>query len=274
MSEGSCPGDTGETAALVLAIQSSWLTVKGGRRSGAAGVLHRRGGRAVAAGLAGVARRVPNSVAPVRLVETSALGGAVRCCIGIGLIGEPSAARDRSRPHCCSCRASGSLGAAGDFSAPGVQQRQRAAVQHRRSGATPGGCRRRLSRGCRQLARLLYTKLAIPGGGPHSDPNSVVLAAAPGPLREPHPPNVKVRLAAGSVEPGPRDPRQRITTPTRAKATVPLEEIDGEDVVVRVQATTPERASDGAHLADETIEALTNVTGGHALGVGSPIPES
>jgi small conductance mechanosensitive channel len=43
-----------------------------------------------------------------------------------------------------------------------------------------------------------------------------------------------------------------------------LEEIDGEDVVVRVQAT-PERASDGARLADEVIAALASVTGEHLV---------
>ena len=43
-----------------------------------------------------------------------------------------------------------------------------------------------------------------------------------------------------------------------------LEEIDGEELVVRVQAT-PERAIDGARLADEIIAALSSVTGEHAL---------
>jgi hypothetical protein len=43
-----------------------------------------------------------------------------------------------------------------------------------------------------------------------------------------------------------------------------LEEIDGEDVVVRVQAT-PERADDGARLADEIIAALTTVTAAHQV---------
>jgi hypothetical protein len=43
-----------------------------------------------------------------------------------------------------------------------------------------------------------------------------------------------------------------------------LEEIDGDDVVVRVQAT-PDRAIDGARLADEIIAALASVTTEHAL---------
>ena len=41
-----------------------------------------------------------------------------------------------------------------------------------------------------------------------------------------------------------------------------LEEVDGDDVVVRVQAT-PEIANDGAKLADEIIAALSSVTGEH-----------
>ena len=44
-----------------------------------------------------------------------------------------------------------------------------------------------------------------------------------------------------------------------------LEEIDGDDIVVRVQAT-PERATDGARLADEIIAALSKVTEEHAMG--------
>ena len=43
-----------------------------------------------------------------------------------------------------------------------------------------------------------------------------------------------------------------------------LEEIDGDDVVVRVQAT-PDRANDGAQLADEIIAALSSVTGEHPV---------
>jgi hypothetical protein len=43
-----------------------------------------------------------------------------------------------------------------------------------------------------------------------------------------------------------------------------LEEIDGSEVVVRVQAT-PTRAADGAALADEIIAALKTITDEHAL---------
>jgi hypothetical protein len=57
---------------------------------------------------------------------------------------------------------------------------------------------------------------------------------------------------------------ESITTPTRSDPRVLLEEIDGDDVVVRVQAT-PERAADGAKLADEIIATLASVTSEHAL---------
>ena len=110
---------------------------------------------------------------------------------------------------------------------------------------------------------LLYTTLAR-GEDQVLVPNNIVLAAAVVPLKEPNPINVKVRLGAGirpSQVQGILD--EQISTATRSAAVVLLEEIDGNDVVVRVQAT-PERASDGARLADEVIAALATVTDEHA----------
>jgi hypothetical protein len=76
---------------------------------------------------------------------------------------------------------------------------------------------------------------------------------------------VRVRLSSG-IRPSQVQAilDDRITTPTRKAATVLLEEVDGDDVVVRVQAT-PDRAADGARLADEVIEALATVTGEHEI---------
>jgi small-conductance mechanosensitive channel len=110
---------------------------------------------------------------------------------------------------------------------------------------------------------LLYTTLAR-GEDRVLVPNSVVLAAAVVPLREPDSVDVKVRLSSG-VRPSQVQAilDQEITTPIRSKnAAVALEEVDGDDVVVRVQAT-PEVADDGAKLADEIIAALASVTGEH-----------
>lgn len=111
---------------------------------------------------------------------------------------------------------------------------------------------------------LLYTTLAR-GDDRIMIPNTVVLAAAVVPLREPDPVNVRVRLNAG-VRPSQVQAilDEAIKTTTRTAARVLLEEIDGEDVVVRVQAT-PERADDGARLADEIIAALAAVTGEHEV---------
>jgi small conductance mechanosensitive channel len=77
--------------------------------------------------------------------------------------------------------------------------------------------------------------------------------------------DVKVRLGAG-VSPSHVQALlgESVRTPTRAEPSVLLEEIDGEDVVVRVRAT-PERAIDGARLADEIIAALATVTGEHLV---------
>jgi small-conductance mechanosensitive channel len=114
---------------------------------------------------------------------------------------------------------------------------------------------------------LLYTTLAR-GEDRIMIPNSVVLAAAVVPLREPDSVDVRIRLNAG-VRPSHVQALldDRISTPTRASAAVLLEEVDGDDVVVRVQAT-PERAADGAKLADEIIEALASVTGEHTVSRG------
>ena len=93
----------------------------------------------------------------------------------------------------------------------------------------------------------------------------MVLSAAVVPLREPEAVNVKVRLSSG-IRPSHVQAilDDKITTPQRASATVLLEELDGDDLIVRVVAI-PERALDGARLADEVIEALATVTGEHEL---------
>ncbi len=111
---------------------------------------------------------------------------------------------------------------------------------------------------------LLYTTLAR-GEDRIMVPNNVVLAAAVVPLREPESVDVSVRLSSG-IRPSQVQAilDEQISTPTRSPASVLLEHIDGDQVVVRVQAT-PERATDGAALADEIIAALASVTSEHSL---------
>jgi small-conductance mechanosensitive channel len=108
---------------------------------------------------------------------------------------------------------------------------------------------------------LLYTTLTS-GTEQIMIPNNVVLEAVVVPLREPDSIDVRVRLTSG-VRPSQVQAilDNEIGTPTRSKAVL-LEEVDGDDVVVRVQAT-PELADDGPRLADEIMAALSSVTGEH-----------
>ncbi|MGZ4193871.1 MAG: mechanosensitive ion channel family protein [Solirubrobacteraceae bacterium] len=109
---------------------------------------------------------------------------------------------------------------------------------------------------------LLYTTLTA-GADQIMIPNNVVLAAAVVPLREPDSVDVKVRLSSG-VRPSQVQAilDQELSTATRNGASVLLEEVDGDDVVVRVHAT-PEMSDEGAKLADEIMMALSSVTGEH-----------
>jgi small conductance mechanosensitive channel len=111
---------------------------------------------------------------------------------------------------------------------------------------------------------LLYTTLAQ-GEDRIMVPNNVVLSAVVVPIREPEPVDVRVRLETG-IRPSQVQAilDDRVQTPTRRKAVVLLEELDGDDVVVRIRAT-PDRADDGARLADEIIDALASVTGEHPV---------
>jgi small conductance mechanosensitive channel len=115
---------------------------------------------------------------------------------------------------------------------------------------------------------LLYTTLAQ-GEDRIMVPNNVVLSAVVVPIREPDSVDVKVRLGTGiRVTQVQALLDEKVKTPTRRSATVLLEQLDGDDVVVRVQAT-PDRPDDGARLADEIIDALASVTGEHPVVVNS-----
>jgi small conductance mechanosensitive channel len=119
---------------------------------------------------------------------------------------------------------------------------------------------------------LLYTTLAQ-GEDRVMVPNNVVLSAVVVPIREPEPVDVKVRLGRGiRVSQVQAILDDKVKTPTRRSARVGLEQLDGDDVVVRVQAT-PDRADDGARLADEIIDALASVTGEHRVVSAEPAPE-
>lgn len=106
---------------------------------------------------------------------------------------------------------------------------------------------------------LLYTTLAS-GGETMMVPNNVVLAAAVVPLREPDAVDLRARLRPG-VWPSEVQSLldEQITTPTRATPHIGLEEVDGDEVVVRILAT-PSVPTDGPQLADEILYAVSQVT--------------
>jgi small-conductance mechanosensitive channel len=111
---------------------------------------------------------------------------------------------------------------------------------------------------------LMYTTLAR-GADRIMIPNMQVISAVVMPIIEPSPVDVRVRLSSG-VRPSQVQQilDEQVRTATRTRATVLLEEIDADDVVIRIQAT-PERADDGAKLADEIIATLASVTGQHEI---------
>jgi small-conductance mechanosensitive channel len=108
---------------------------------------------------------------------------------------------------------------------------------------------------------LLYTTLSA-GDDLILVPNNVVLSVAVVPLREPAGVDVRARLQPGVT---PSDVQrllvERITTPLRAEPSVALEELAGEEVLVRITAV-PENPSDGAKLASEVVDAIGPVTRG------------
>lgn len=107
---------------------------------------------------------------------------------------------------------------------------------------------------------LLYTTFAQ--GEDHvMIPNSVVLNVAIVPLREPDGVDLRARLPADVT---PLEVQElldsAIQTPVRSQPQITLEELDGDEVVVRISAT-PERPSDGPRLASEVLEAVSAQTG-------------
>jgi small conductance mechanosensitive channel len=106
---------------------------------------------------------------------------------------------------------------------------------------------------------LLYTTLAR-GEDLIMVPNSVVLNAAVMPLREPEAVNLRARLRPG-VTPGELQEllEQSLSTPLRDAPRITLEEVDGDEVIVRISAT-PRLAPDGRHLASELLDVVSRVT--------------
>jgi small-conductance mechanosensitive channel len=102
---------------------------------------------------------------------------------------------------------------------------------------------------------LFYTTL-VSGADRILVPNATVLQLAVVPLREPERVEMRARFGA---EVTPSDLQQRLTdgvnVPTRYPPDITLEELDRNEVVVRI-AATPLRAADGAELAAEVLSAI------------------
>ena len=108
---------------------------------------------------------------------------------------------------------------------------------------------------------LLYTILTR-GEDPIMIPNSLVLSSAIEPLREP----AKVDLLArfpGDIKPSAVQAliQERITVATLDMPHIDLEEVDGDQVLVRISAT-PRRQEDGPKLADEVLSAVASSRNG------------
>src|SRR3954453_14014016 len=122
---------------------------------------------------------------------------------------------------------------------------------------------------------LLYTVLTD-GEDEIMVPNSVVLNVAIVPLREPDAVDLRARLRPGLT---PADLQalldERLSVGLLERPRITLEELDGDEVVVRIQAT-PSNATDGPKLASEVLAAVATETarGDDAVGAadGNAVP--
>jgi small conductance mechanosensitive channel len=102
---------------------------------------------------------------------------------------------------------------------------------------------------------LMYTTLAN-GADTIMVPNAVVLSVAVVPLREPAAVSLRARLRPGSTPAEVEEQlRTAISTPMRGAPSITLEEVDGDEVVVRI-AATPNNPGDGPRLATEVLHAI------------------
>jgi small-conductance mechanosensitive channel len=107
---------------------------------------------------------------------------------------------------------------------------------------------------------LLHTAL-VSGADRILVPNSVVISIAIIPIREPSAVDLRARFP---IDFRPSAVQQLleegIEVPTRRRPDIEVQEMDGDEVVVRISAT-PERPSDGAKLADQMLAALATASG-------------
>jgi small-conductance mechanosensitive channel len=104
---------------------------------------------------------------------------------------------------------------------------------------------------------LLYTSL-VSGADTILVPNSVVISIAIIPIREPSAVNLRARFPVDIRPTAVQELLEnRIEVPTRRRPDVEVQEMDGDEMVVRITAT-PEHPGDGAKLADQMLAAIAS----------------
>ena len=110
---------------------------------------------------------------------------------------------------------------------------------------------------------LFYTDL-VSGADRMMVPNSMLLNVAVVPLREPERVELRARFRADTTPQDVQDLLARsLETSTRYAPHVELEELDRDELVVRI-VVTPMRPSDGSKLASEVLGAVRNTNGARA----------
>ena len=108
---------------------------------------------------------------------------------------------------------------------------------------------------------LLYTTFDQ-GENTTMVPNSSVLNVAVTPLREPEGVDMRATLPS-DITPSQLEAllREGVETPLRGRPSVELEELSGDELVMRISAT-PANPQDGSHLASEVLEVVSGVASG------------
>jgi small-conductance mechanosensitive channel len=110
---------------------------------------------------------------------------------------------------------------------------------------------------------LFYTTL-VSGADRILVPNGILIQCAVIPLREPERVEFRARFHAGTT---PREVQEMlenaITVPLRYPPHIAVEELDRDDVIVRI-VSTPANPSDGSKLAEEVLSGVRSPDGEHA----------
>ena len=107
---------------------------------------------------------------------------------------------------------------------------------------------------------LLYTSL-VSGADRILVPNSIVMQIAITPIQEPSSVDLRARFPLGLRPSAVQELLERgIDVPTRRRPDVEVQEMDGDEMVMRISAT-PQHPGDGAKLADQMLAAIATASG-------------